>query len=791
MGPARHTNIRTRSATAPGSRFAAARWLRRLALGGALLLAAAGGAQAETITVTSSADSGPGTLRAAISAANASPEDSTIRFDAATDSQPIVLQSALPDLPAAGGALTIEGNDPADTIIDGDDQYRPLRVNFQNVDLTLRELTIRNGHADQGQGGAVYYVGSATSSLAIDTVAFDSNRASYDGGAIYTTANTTVANSLFTNNRSGTFGSAIHQDSHELRLSNSTVFETNSHPISLRVQDGAAWLTHVTLMTRSNASLVASGSSSKISLINSIVLNDRTGAPSIRLDADGEIDLAASSGNLIGAPGNSGFQDGVNGNQVGVSLAEAGLGELADNGGPTRSVLPQAGSPAIDHGNSDHCATADQRGIARPVGAGCDAGAVEVRQARLTVHVTTPHGVVDNDSVSGQPFNSGAITACAQNGQECSAWYSIEPSDATVVLQASPDTGWHLDSWGGACSGSAGSASLALDQDRACTAAFAINSYTVSFVDWDGTQLDSQSVDHGGAATAPADPTRTGYTFTGWDVDFSNITADLTVTARYSVQQFTLSYSAGTGGTITGTAVQTVDYGDSGSAVEAVADNGYQFVKWSDGVTTASRTDTQVQDNITVQAQFAADKQRVLILPEGPYSGQELLVDAPTGSDWVLTHAATATTDSLGTPPPARVTLPHGVVSLELQHGAAGSSTSVVLHYPQGALQADMQYYKFGPTPDNDTAHWYVFDGASIDAAGNTITLELKDNAAGDAALDIDSLIRDPGGPAVANKATVAPIPTLGQWALLMLAGILAGSGLRREFSRRHEAAQH
>ncbi|MBO4849068.1 MAG: InlB B-repeat-containing protein, partial [Clostridia bacterium] len=65
------------------------------------------------------------------------------------------------------------------------------------------------------------------------------------------------------------------------------------------------------------------------------------------------------------------------------------------------------------------------------------------------------------------------------------------------------------------------------------TAQYLINTYTVTFVDWDGTVLKTQTVDYGAAATAPADPARVGYTFTGWDVDFSNVTSNLTVTAQY------------------------------------------------------------------------------------------------------------------------------------------------------------------------------------------------------------------------------------------------------------------
>ncbi len=74
--------------------------------------------------------------------------------------------------------------------------------------------------------------------------------------------------------------------------------------------------------------------------------------------------------------------------------------------------------------------------------------------------------------------------------------------------------------------------------DLTVTATYEINKYTVTFKDWNGTVLKEETVEYGKGATAPADPTREAdenntYTFKGWDVDFSNVTADLTVTAQY------------------------------------------------------------------------------------------------------------------------------------------------------------------------------------------------------------------------------------------------------------------
>ena len=57
--------------------------------------------------------------------------------------------------------------------------------------------------------------------------------------------------------------------------------------------------------------------------------------------------------------------------------------------------------------------------------------------------------------------------------------------------------------------------------------------YTVTFVDYNGTELKVETVESGKSATAPVDPTREGYTFVGWDKEFNNVTSDLTVTAQY------------------------------------------------------------------------------------------------------------------------------------------------------------------------------------------------------------------------------------------------------------------
>ena len=58
--------------------------------------------------------------------------------------------------------------------------------------------------------------------------------------------------------------------------------------------------------------------------------------------------------------------------------------------------------------------------------------------------------------------------------------------------------------------------------------------YTVTFKDWDGTVLKTQTVEEDSSATPPLNPSREGYIFTGWDKSYSNITANTIITALYT-----------------------------------------------------------------------------------------------------------------------------------------------------------------------------------------------------------------------------------------------------------------
>jgi hypothetical protein len=90
---------------------------------------------------------------------------------------------------------------------------------------------------------------------------------------------------------------------------------------------------------------------------------------------------------------------------------------------------------------------------------------------------------------------------------------------------------------------------------------------------------------------------------------FSNVVASHTISASFTPDvTYTLTYVAGPNGTISGPLSQKVTPGGSGTAVTAVPNSGYHFVSWSDGLTTASRTDTNVGADRSFTATFASNQ---------------------------------------------------------------------------------------------------------------------------------------------------------------------------------------
>ncbi|MEN6471659.1 MAG: InlB B-repeat-containing protein [Clostridiaceae bacterium] len=105
------------------------------------------------------------------------------------------------------------------------------------------------------------------------------------------------------------------------------------------------------------------------------------------------------------------------------------------------------------------------------------------------------------------------------------------------------------------------------------------DTYTVNFYGFDGiTIIGTDTVTYNEAATAPADPTHDGYTFDGWDTDYTNVTDNLTIKSLWKVIDYPITYTLN-GGTASGNpASYTIE--DSFTLINPTR-SGYTFLGWT------------------------------------------------------------------------------------------------------------------------------------------------------------------------------------------------------------------
>ncbi|MDF7826499.1 InlB B-repeat-containing protein [Pontiellaceae bacterium B12227] len=142
-----------------------------------------------------------------------------------------------------------------------------------------------------------------------------------------------------------------------------------------------------------------------------------------------------------------------------------------------------------------------------------------------------------------------------------------------------------------------------------------INQSTLSFESDGGTTVDPITQDYGTAITPPSDPTRIGNSFIGWvpEVPEIMLASNLTVTAQWSINQYTLSFDSVEGSSVNPI---TQDYGTVVTPPANPTRTGYTFTGWNPAI-----PPTMPATNLTVTAQWEA-------IPETTYA---LSVENGTG----------------------------------------------------------------------------------------------------------------------------------------------------------------
>jgi len=334
--------------------------LAALAASVMMVVVLASQAQAATYTVANTNDSGPGSLRQAILDANASSGVAdTIDFDLSLSGpQTITLASQLPTI-TDGAGLTIDGGS-ADITLSGNNAVRVFVVG-NSAKLTLNNLTVANGRADNA-GGGILNLGT----LEVNNSTISGNRAGTFSAGIHNVGTLEVNNSTISGNRAGTFSGGIHNVG-TLTVNSSTISGNSAGTDNGGIGNASAGTLEVNNSTISgnsaNNNAGGIGNGSTATLNNTIVANNE-------------------GGNCAGLPVTD---DGGNlewpGNDCGFALsADPLLGPLADNGGPTQTHALQPDSPAIDAAVECPPPATDQRGVSRPQGDACDIGSFELEK---------------------------------------------------------------------------------------------------------------------------------------------------------------------------------------------------------------------------------------------------------------------------------------------------------------------------------------------------------------------------------------------------------------------------
>src|SRR4051794_30099763 len=343
-----------------------------LAVAAAILIAAPARAADYFVTTTTDVDAACftttcATIRSAFAAISQQPAGPNTVHVPAGETQ---LSSVLS--PPTGVSIVGAGARP--TIIKAPANDRVFDVNGENAVMFVG-LTMSGGvePGTDTSGGGTLHVGS-TAIVALDHVRVTGGSASVGGGIMNDGARSlTISKSLIDGNHAAGPGGGIESQGNaflntELTLTDTTVTGNSASTaagVDL-IQNGAA-TTRIQRVTIAGNSAAGSGGGLNVGDAGSVVVSGSIVASNPGGDCSGTVQPTNAGGNL------------ESGTSCGFALqnADPQLGPLSDQGGQTPVLPLPDGSPAVDIAGACGPAT-DQRDIARPQGAACDAGAFEL-----------------------------------------------------------------------------------------------------------------------------------------------------------------------------------------------------------------------------------------------------------------------------------------------------------------------------------------------------------------------------------------------------------------------------
>ena len=137
------------------------------------------------------------------------------------------------------------------------------------------------------------------------------------------------------------------------------------------------------------------------------------------------------------------------------------------------------------------------------------------------------------------------------------------------------------------------------------------NSYTITFDTDGGSEISPITQDYGSEITAPDNPSKTGYTFVGWDKEIPTAmpAENITIKAQWKANSYTITFDTDGGSEISSI---TQDYGSEITAPANPSKTGCTFVGWDKEIPTAMPA-----ENITIKAQWKANSYTITFDTDG------------------------------------------------------------------------------------------------------------------------------------------------------------------------------